>query len=68
MPNGSADRKGHVLLLTAEDSASDMVKPRLEAMEGDPTSVSVLRLRAVTGLRLPEHVQEKSQHDAQNIA
>lgn len=45
-PDGSQSPSGSVLILTAEDGLADTVRPRLDAMEGDPSRVFVL-----TGVR-----------------
>ncbi len=47
-PDGSHAPSGSVIILTAEDGLSDTVRPRLDAMEGDPSRVFVL-----TGVRTP---------------
>ncbi len=47
-PDGSHAPSGSVIILTAEDGLADTVRPRLDAMEGDPSRVFVL-----TGVRTP---------------
>jgi len=42
-PDGTKAPKGDVILLTAEDGLADTVRPRLDAMGGDPARVHVLQ-------------------------
>jgi AAA domain-containing protein len=59
-PDGSAAGLGNVVILTAEDGLADTVRPRLDAMGGNPRRVAVLQaVRDETGERpvsLPEHL------------
>ena len=41
-PDGAPNRKGAVLLLSAEDGLADTIRPRLDAAGGDPTKVHAL--------------------------
>lgn len=42
-PDGTPAPRGDVVLLTAEDGLADTVRPRLDAMGGDPSRVHVLK-------------------------
>jgi len=42
-PDGTPAPRGDVILLTAEDGLSDTVRPRLDAMGGDPARAHVLK-------------------------
>lgn len=41
-PDGAANRRGSVLLLSAEDGLADTIRPRLDAAGGDPHRVHAL--------------------------
>ncbi|MDP9117744.1 MAG: AAA family ATPase [Actinomycetota bacterium] len=41
-PDGAANRRGAVLLLSAEDGLADTIRPRLDAAGGDPARVYAL--------------------------
>lgn len=41
-PDGADNRKGSVLLLSAEDGLADTIRPRLDAAGGDPSRVHAL--------------------------
>jgi hypothetical protein len=41
-PDGAANRRGSVLLLSAEDGLADTIRPRLDAAGGDPANVHAL--------------------------
>jgi AAA domain-containing protein len=59
-PDGSASAVGNVVILTAEDGLADTVRPRIDAMGGNPRRVAVVQaVRDATGdhpVSLPEHV------------
>src|SRR6266487_1249668 len=42
MPDGTPGRQGSIILITSEDSAEDIIKPRMEAAGGDPSRVVLL--------------------------
>ena len=42
MPDASPGQQGHVVLIAPEDAAADTLKPRLEAVGGDPSQVTLL--------------------------
>lgn len=42
LPNGQRVRKGHVLAISAEDDAAYTVRPRIDAMGGDPERIRYL--------------------------
>jgi putative DNA primase/helicase len=48
-PDGSQAPGGTVIILTAEDGVADTLRPRLDAMQGDPSRVFVM-----TGIRTSE--------------
>jgi putative DNA primase/helicase len=53
-PDGTPAPLGRVLLLVAEDGLSDTVRPRLDALGGDPSRVAVLEaIREPDGTRAP---------------
>lgn len=41
-PDGAPNRRGAVLLLSAEDGLADTIRPRLDAASGDPSGVDAL--------------------------
>lgn len=41
-PDAAANRRGNVLLLSAEDGLADTIRPRLDAAGGDPSNVHAL--------------------------
>lgn len=41
-PDGAPNRRGNVLLLSAEDGLADTIRPRLDAASGDPSGVDAL--------------------------
>jgi len=47
-----------VLLLNAEDGAADVLRPRFDAMGGDPSRVFVLDVRRGSQFQLPEEVKK----------
>jgi hypothetical protein len=52
LPDGAIAPLGNVLILTAEDGLSDTVRPRLDALGGDPSRVAVLEaVREANGTR-----------------
>jgi archaellum biogenesis ATPase FlaH len=42
MPDGTPGRKGSIILIAPEDNAEDTIKPRIEAVGGDPSQVLLL--------------------------
>jgi hypothetical protein len=42
LPDGTPTQQGHVLLLAAYDSPTDILKPRFEAAGGDPTHLTLV--------------------------
>ncbi len=42
MPDGTPGKQGGIILIAPEDSASDTIRPRLEAAGGDPSRVLLL--------------------------
>jgi len=42
MPDGTPGRQGSIILITSEDSAEDIIKPRMEVAGGDPSRVVLL--------------------------
>ncbi|GAH54104.1 unnamed protein product, partial [marine sediment metagenome] len=42
-------KKGKVILLTAEDELADTVRPRIDAMEGDASKITVVKCTKVEG-------------------
>lgn len=56
-PDGSQAPGGAVIILTAEDGVADTVRPRLDAMMGDPTRVFVLTGIRTSAESTPGHFQ-----------
>lgn len=56
-PDGSQAPGGAVIVLTAEDGVADTVRPRLDAMMGDPTRVFVLTGIRTSADSTPGHFQ-----------
>jgi hypothetical protein len=56
-PDGPQAPGGNVIILTAEDGVADTVRPRLDAMEGDPSRVFVLTGIRAAGDSVPGHFQ-----------
>jgi RecA-family ATPase len=53
-PDGSRAPKGRVLILAAEDGLSDTIRPRIDALGGDPAQLAVLEaIREKDGTRAP---------------
>jgi hypothetical protein len=42
-PDGPRAPRGHVVILTAEDGIADTVRPRVDALEGDPVEITILQ-------------------------
>jgi len=42
-PDGSPCRPGNVVILTAEDGLADTVRPRIDALSGDPSRITALQ-------------------------
>jgi AAA domain-containing protein len=60
-PDGAPGVAGGVVLLTAEDGLADTVRPRLDAMAGDPSRVVALTAVAdedgqINPITLPDHI------------
>src|SRR5205807_5720280 len=54
MPDGTPGLQGSVLLIAPEDSAADIIKPRIEAAGGDPSHIRLLNFVEHTNPRTGE--------------
>ncbi|HJT59859.1 MAG TPA: AAA family ATPase [Ktedonobacteraceae bacterium] len=56
MPDGTPGVKGRVLLIAPEDGAADTIKPRVEAVGGDPSRIRLLSIVKSTSHRTRETI------------